>query len=270
MTADGDDAARKVARLERRLERERRARAEAEAIGHDAAREIARLRDATIELNRFAAVVAHDLRTPLAGARGLVDVALLRYGDDFRPEVRELLERSIGAHDRMNELIQHLLVYARSESQALEISEFSADEVAQWVIDGIERDAKIDVQDLPVIRTDRVLFDQVLSNLMRNAVKYVPEDREAHVVLSCARESDAWRFTVTDNGPGVPPEERISIFEPFHRIARDDEGSGLGLAICKRSVVRLGGDIWVTERPEGGSHFRFTVPLEPPEELSEA
>jgi signal transduction histidine kinase len=77
--------------------------------------------------------------------------------------------------------------------------------------------------------------------------------------VSAHREDDRWRFTVADNGPGIPPQDRERVFVMFERLGAPQKGTGIGLPICRRIVERHGGRMWVAEAPEGGAAFHFTI-----------
>ncbi len=114
---------------------------------------------------------------------------------------------------------------------------------------------------LPVVLADRSMLEQVLANLIGNAIKFRSEERP-RVRVSAAREGDRWRISVADNGIGVPAEVRDEIFEPFRRLhARAEyDGYGIGLSTVKRIVGRHGGSIRVDAGNPGGSIFSFTLP----------
>ncbi len=116
--------------------------------------------------------------------------------------------------------------------------------------------------DLPPIPLDSVLVEQVLINLLENALKYTPEGSPL-TIRATARPSEV-EVEVADRGPGVPPAEKAHIFEKFYRLQREGEGggAGLGLAICRGVVEAHGGRIWVEDREGGGASFRFTLPID--------
>ena len=116
--------------------------------------------------------------------------------------------------------------------------------------------------DLPPVQVDYLYIDQVLTNLLENAVRYTPPGSPIDI---CAEVKDGQVLvSVADRGPGIPPEQRERIFDKFYRVLthqRDTRGSGLGLAVCRGLVEAHGGRIWVESRMGGGALFRFTLPL---------
>jgi len=116
--------------------------------------------------------------------------------------------------------------------------------------------------ELPLVRLDATLVEQVLANLLENAAKYSPPGTA--ISLQAERRGSELLVSVEDAGPGLPPGEPERLFAKFHRGNTEGAvgGAGLGLAIC-RAIVRLhGGRIWAERRPEGGAAFRFTLPVE--------
>jgi two-component system sensor histidine kinase KdpD len=115
--------------------------------------------------------------------------------------------------------------------------------------------------DLPLVPLDGVLIEQVLWNLLDNALKYSPTGTA--IELSATVMNDELIIEVADHGPGIPPGDEKRIFDKFYRAApAGTRGVGLGLTICRGIVEAHGGRIWVENRPEGGAIFRFTLPLE--------
>ena len=119
--------------------------------------------------------------------------------------------------------------------------------------------------DLPAVQINYTQIDQVLTNLIENAVKYTPAD--SPIVIEAELERDTMRIEVRDQGPGIPAGLSTRIFEKFVRVAgpeRHADGMGLGLAICKGIIELHQGRIWVENLPDGGARFIFTLPLHVP------
>ncbi len=222
--------------------------------------------------NTSVAIVAHELRTPLASMRMLVDT--LREGR-FRNEqqLREYLDLIAGENDRLRRIAENFLTFSRLERgrQALDLESVAPHVVAaQAVAPFAARLAApgcvftLDVpESLPEILADREALTQVLANLIDNALKYT--GGEKRIALGARAGQHALTFTVEDNGIGIPNEERRAIFEPFHqvdqRLSRTREGAGLGLAIVRRIVKAHGGEITVAGGREKGSVFTVKIPL---------
>lgn len=218
------------------------------------------------------AIVAHELRTPLASMRMLVDT--LREGR-FRSEqqLREYLDLIAGENERLRRIAENFLTYTRLERgrQALDFDAVAPHAVAaQAVAPFSARLAApgctftLDVpESLPEIRADAGALGQVLANLLDNALKYTGEEKR--IAMRARAEGRMLAFTIEDNGIGIPPAERRAVFEPFHqvdqRLSRTREGAGLGLAIVERIVKAHGGEITVAAAQEKGSVFTVKVPL---------
>jgi two-component system sensor histidine kinase KdpD len=115
---------------------------------------------------------------------------------------------------------------------------------------------------LPLVPLDAVLIEQVLINLIENAMKYAPSD--APIDVSALAGNGVTQVEVADRGPGVPEQDSERVFEKFYRVREEGGGTGLGLAICRGIVSAHGGRVWVEPRAGGGASFCFTLPFEPP------
>ena len=214
--------------------------------------------------------VSHDLRTPLAVITGAAS-ALLQPLPELAPEARRDLTETISEEaQRLNRLVRNLLDMTRIASGAIKVAKEwqPLEEIVGAVLNRLEdalRDRLVDVRlppDLPLVPIDAVLIEQVLINLLENALKYTPKG--SPIDLSARKEGQAVIVELADRGPGIPAEHVDKIFEKFYRLPREREGSGagLGLAICRGIVEAHGGRIWAENRGGGGAVFRFTIPIE--------
>ncbi len=226
------------------------------------------LRRSNVELDRFATVVSHDLKAPLSNVIGFLDLlrtTLTRSGDVRGLEYATEAGRC-ALH--MNKLIGELLAYARLREDAVDpMAPTDLGEVCREALFGLakqidETKAAIEISPLPAVPGDHAQLVRLFRNLLDNAIKYRSPARPLRIVVSASREGAAWRVSVTDNGLGVPADERTTIFEPFRRAgnASGIEGTGFGLSISRTIVERHGGRIWCESDPEAGSTFAFTVP----------
>jgi two-component system, OmpR family, sensor histidine kinase KdpD len=214
--------------------------------------------------------VSHDLRTPLAVVTGAA-TTLLDAGVDPTAQ-RELLETIVHEAERLERLVRNLLDMTRLEAGSLRLRRewHSLEEVVGTALGRLDkslggREIRISVPpDLPLVALDPILVEQVLVNLVDNAVKYTPDGTS--IELSVVARRDEVEIAVSDHGAGVPAGDERRVFEKFYRARSDGGGAGLGLAICDGIVKAHGGRIWVERRPEGGAAFRFTLPssAEPP------
>jgi signal transduction histidine kinase len=231
----------------------------------------AQLRNANEELARFAYVVSHDLKAPLRAIHNLAGWLAQDFAASLDAQGREHLALLQSRVRRMDHLIGALLEYSRIGRRGGAIEEVSVRELVEEVVElrGLSGGFTVTVRDpMPRLVTDRVQLQQVFANLIGNAIEH--HDRSDGRVEVSAEDANAfWRFTVSDDGPGIPPEQHERIFEIFQRFdTRDSEGTGIGLAIVKKAVERLGGAVTVESEPGHGATFRFTWPKRPPLEPS--
>ena len=229
----------------------------------------ARVRAETERLrSALLASVSHDLRTPLAAITGAA-TTILESG--ARLDVRtqeELLESIRDEADRLNRLVQNLLQMTRLESGALHLHRdwHPFEEVVGAALGQLAKSLdshRVVVSvppDLPLVAMDDVLIEQVLINLLDNAVKYTPPDSAIRIIATATDRKVT--VEVADHGPGLPHGGEERVFEKFYRgQPAGGRGAGLGLAICQGIVNAHGGRIWAQNLPEGGVAFLFTLPL---------
>lgn len=223
------------------------------------------------ELDRFASVVTHELKDPLTQVVSNLDLLDLTVDDELDDEASELLEDAITGGERMENLIQDLLRYSRAGGSDGERQRVAMDGVADQVRDELRRkiesaDAEVTCEDLPEVWGDPSLLRQCLQNLVGNALKY-SGDEPAQIHVGVEDAGDAWRFTVEDDGIGIPEDEQDELFEVFRRASNtgDRSGTGVGLALCYRIVQRHGGEIGVESTVGEGSTFWFTLPKREPD-----
>ncbi|QUL99104.1 MAG: sensor histidine kinase KdpD [Candidatus Fermentithermobacillus carboniphilus] len=212
--------------------------------------------------------LSHDLRTPLASIIGAVTSLLEgdRVFDDTSR--RELLQTIKQEANRMNRFVSNLLDMARLESGLLKLRQEWVDiedviGVATSRLGEALKSRPLTVKmdpDLPLIKADSILIEQVLVNLLDNALKYSPPGSEISLTVSCKEGSV--EISVSNKGPRLSSEELERIFDKFYRIPTSPAvgGTGLGLAICKGIVEAHGGQVWARNHPEGLT-ITFTLPL---------
>ena len=230
--------------------------------------EVARLRIETEELrNSLLSSVSHDLRTPLAAITGAASTLLEGGATVDAGTRRELLESIHEEAERLNRLVQNLLEMTRLSSGVLRLRRdwHPFEEIVGAALGRLagplasRRVITRIPDDLPLVQIDDVLIEQVLINLLDNAVKHTPPGTPITIVATAAEQTV--RVQVSDRGSGVPRGEEDEIFEKFYRGApARGRGTGLGLAICKAIVQAHGGRIWAQNLPEGGASFFFTLP----------
>lgn len=217
------------------------------------------------DLELFANVVAHDLKSPLRAVTQHLTIIKQRSAGGLDEKLLRSLEFAVEGASRMHTLIETLFTYAK-----IGFAEPEFDEVAiQDVLKNAQSDLCISIEEkgaivthdvLPTVRGDATLLTELLQNLLANAVKYCKRAPRIHI--SAAQEGEFWRISLQDNGIGIPRAQYEKIFTIFRRLHTQEEypGVGLGLAICSRIVKRHGGRIWVESEPGKGSAFHFTLP----------
>lgn len=215
-------------------------------------------------------VATHELRSPLTAVKAYIDNLFEGVAGELPEKIVHYLTRIGYNTDRVIRLVNMLLDISRIEAghMHLELDRVSVSEVISDVVKDFEcmartREVAIRasaVMDVPV-RADRDRVEQVLHNLLHNALKFTPPGGEV-VVQSHLTENEKVTITVTDTGCGIPPGHEEKVFHKFHRAPSPvREGAGLGLAVTKSLVELHGGNIWVESEPGRGSKFSFTLPL---------
>jgi len=233
----------------------------------DLERRLAESEEANRQLAAFTADLVHDLRSPLQAVIGFTELVIRREAAGLDETSQSFLAHVLSAADNMRELVETVLEHWRSSSAMLDVTGFDANDVVQAIImrlgPGLDDDgANIVVDELPVVRADRVQFGRVIQNLVGNALRAARPGEPLVITIAARRRPGAWEFSVTDNGCGVPAVDHQRIFELFERgdTGSDNSGKGMGLAICRAIVERHGGRIGVEKAPGGGSRFGFTLP----------
>ena len=209
--------------------------------------------------------VTHDVKTPLAAI--MTSVTSLIEGRGFSEGDRhDHLDTIKEEAERLHRVVNNLLDVARLRAGALVATKIPSpiDELMESVLSRLRpllEDRSIDMrvgEDVQEVPIDVVQIDQVLTNLIENAIKFTPPSTP--ISLVAIGGADCVRVTVSDRGPGILLEDRERIFEPFERGGGSAPGSGLGLAISNAIVVAHGGRMWVSENPQGGAAFTFELP----------
>jgi PAS domain S-box-containing protein len=222
------------------------------------------------ELEQFAYVVSHDLQQPLS----VVSSYLELLGDSCRgklsAEEESYLERAARGTVRVQEMVDAVLNYARVDSRGGEFSPVDLGGVLEEVKRRLWKEiacakAEITGDPLPTVEADASQMEQLLQNLLSNALKFAG-GTPARVHLSAVEVEAEWRISMRDEGIGIDPKAADRVFVMFQRLHTEREfpGTGIGLAICKRIVERHGGQIWFESQPLRGTTFFFTLPHRSP------
>jgi signal transduction histidine kinase len=221
------------------------------------------LRDALRQKDEVVSIVAHDFRSPLTVIQGYADALLARVAD---ADSREMLNVMMAQARRLADLAADTLTMSRIESGTLPLVRESVriDDLVHAVADARSEGGRrvvVEGDAGPLtVEGDPTRLQQVVDNLIDNAIKYAPGEHPVKVAV--ARGPDGVRISVSDQGPGIPPDEIPMLFQKFNRLpgSRGVQGTGLGLFICRSIVEAHGGKICVESEPGRGTTFRFVLP----------
>jgi PAS domain S-box-containing protein len=221
------------------------------------------------ELEEMAYAVSHDLRKPLTQIARYLELLDADAGPGLGSDARGLLAQARASAGRLEAMVEAVLRCARIEGAATPLAPVALDPVLDRVLAGLAEElaasgAEVARRPLPAVRADEAQIEQLLWNLLDNALKFRgPEAPRIEVAAEDGGEQ--WHFTVRDNGIGIEARDSARIFAVFQRLHAVSEipGSGIGLAVCRRIVARHGGRIWVESEPGAGSTFHFTLAKRP-------
>ncbi|TPN82269.1 YfiR/HmsC family protein [Aquimarina algicola] len=225
------------------------------------------------ELEQFAYIASHDLQEPLNTISSFITLIAEEYGDGFDELGKESLFYIKDASVRMKKLIDALLQYSRlgthKEHEAVDCDTLLK-ELKKDLANSIQAsEAKIHVEELPVVQGSEIELRLLFQNLISNAIKFRSSTVQPKIDISCTKTIDSksqrpvWQFAIKDNGIGIPKEHQERIFAIFQRLHTREmyEGTGIGLAHCKKIVEAHQGTLWLTSEEGKGSTFYFTIPI---------
>lgn len=233
-------------------------------LSEELADKATKLEESNLELDNFAYVASHDLKSPLRGLRSLAEWI----GEDCE----ELLPDSSKKHllqmqarvDKMDGLLSDLLDYSRIGKNAGSAERVDVHQLVQSIVEIIDKPNGIQIEadsNLPQLITFKTPLQQILMNLITNAIKYNDKAPNGRVTVTSRERGEFYEFLVCDNGIGIDPIFHDRIFQMYQRVAPEKiDGTGMGLAIVKRQVECRGGSIEVESIPGEGSIFSFTWP----------
>lgn len=227
---------------------------------------IVKLEKKNQELEIFAHIAAHDLKSPLANVSGLAEVFIETYGSIIDAEGQEIMQLIINSANKLRQMIDGLLDYSKTDKMIIENRtevnlKILNNEISNLFI--FQNNCSITfISNLISIKTNKTALEQILINLVANAIKY--NDKEIAVIeIEILEEDKFYKIVVSDNGPGILKEDYETIFEIFKVVSAEDrygqKGNGIGLATVKKIVEDLGGTIYVKSEIGKGSKFIFTL-----------
>jgi PAS domain S-box-containing protein len=250
----------------------------------------AELEESNAELRSFAYIISHDLRAPLVNIKGFAaelngsvlalystfqsQCCALPEGERarlvglFEQEIPEALDFINSSVQRMDRLINAVLKLSRIGHRELKPEPVQLQDMVEGILKSLShqieaRSASVSVGELPELHADRMALEQILGNLLDNAVKYLDSGRPGSLEITGENDAGAAVIRIRDNGRGIAAEDLSKVFEIFRRAGRQDvEGEGMGLAYVRTLVRKLHGQIWCESEPGKGSTFSFSIPNE--------
>ncbi len=239
----------------------------------------AELAQSNADLESFAYIASHDLKTPLRGIGDLTeylaeDLEAYVATPDANPDVQHNLQRLHQQTGRMENLIKGILDYSSVGASNDAVESVDVLKVLHTLRSdlNVREDQLIFDGSLPIFSANLVRFEQVIHNLVGNAFKYHHDQEHAVVTVGCNDNENFFEFRVSDNGPGIDPKFHARIFEVFQTLQSKDEieSTGVGLAIVKKSVEALGGSISVASTLGAGTTFKFDWPKTTPSQQNKS
>jgi len=218
------------------------------------------------ELEQFAYVASHDLQEPLRMVSSYTQLLAKHFGGQLDQDARDYVGYAVDGANRMQRMIQDLLLYSRAMTRGKAQEPVDLDGVLGEALANLqmtigETGSMISADNLPTVNADRLQLVQVFQNLVGNAIKFRKEGDSPRVQISARRDGAEWIISVKDNGIGIDPKHFSRLFVIFQRLHGPQQypGTGIGLALCQRIIARHGGRIWVESAPGKGSEFLFTL-----------
>ncbi|MGD2027793.1 MAG: PAS domain S-box protein [Anaerolineales bacterium] len=234
------------------------------------------LENKTVELESFSYSISHDLRAPLRAIHGFSQILLEEYANNWGEEPRELMENINAASQKMDQLIDGLLMLSRLGQKDILLVPTDVCEIAEQVFANLstqipDREIEFQTSPCPKVWVDQQLIETALTNLIANAVKFTRPRAKALIEFGVEKRDETAVFYVRDNGVGFDQKYAEKLFSPFQRLESegDFEGMGIGLSIVKRIVERHDGEIWVQAKEGRGATFYFTLNADPSVSLPE-
>lgn len=235
------------------------------ALGDHVSRQLSQRSGPVSPAEDVAAFLAHELREPLSGLVGTLDLLDASIGLDLGSEVQGTLDSARREADRLTDIVDALARFARAdasvETGTVELDAV-LDDVASRLL-GRYPDARIEAEQLPAVRANRVLLEMLFENLIANGIKFGGEEPTVRVEVEGT--DTGWCVTVADDGVGIPEADREDLFTLYRRSGSeaDEPGSGIGLALSQLIVRRHGGEIWTDGDADEGARLSFTLRARP-------
>jgi two-component system, LuxR family, sensor kinase FixL len=217
-------------------------------------------------MSQLSSALAHELNQPLAAVMNYMNAAKRSLDMGAPPDrLREMLDKAASQTARAGQIIRRMRDFIEKKEpdrRPEDLNGVVSEAIALGLVDAADSDVDVKVElapAIPPIRIDRVQIQQVMVNLMRNAVEAVQQCEQRELRVSTRLDGDFVAIGVSDTGPGLPEEIAARLFEPF--VSTKSQGLGMGLAICRTIVEAHGGRLWAEPNRSGGTAFRFVLPV---------
>ncbi|MDH4129430.1 MAG: CHASE2 domain-containing protein [Spirochaetota bacterium] len=215
------------------------------------------------ELQSFAHIVSHDLKAPLRAISSLVNWISADYTDKLDDNGREQIQLLLDKTKHMHKLIDGVLQYSRAGGLKKDITKIDLNELLQETINLLSPPNNVNIKienKLPIIQCEKIKISQVFQNLLSNAIKFMDKPK-GEIKINCENNSDKWKISVSDNGPGIEEKYFDKMFQIFNKLntRKDVDSTGVGLSIVKKIIEQYGGKIWVESTLGIGTTFNFTI-----------
>ncbi|MBN2104553.1 hypothetical protein JW835_10985 [bacterium] len=216
------------------------------------------------EFGYFAYIISHDLKAPLRAIQILTKWITQENGDRLTESGQEHLMLILDRVKRMDDIIDSISLYSRIGRENIEPKSVDLNQLVDYVITVMKIPKHITctkMKNMPVINCQKTHVEQIFRHLIGNAVQYMDKS-EGKIEIDFSKENKFWRFSVSDNGPGIPEKYHKQIFQIFQTLhSKDDTNSkGIGLTLSKRMIELAGGHLWLESKENKGSTFFFTLP----------
>ena len=216
------------------------------------------------ELNQFAYIVTHDLKTPLSNISNYAGLFNKKYNEIIDEKGKEYLDFIIGSAENLTTMLSDLLKYiSLDEHDNKSFSQAQLSTVIKTVLEKNNLDSNqynIITNDIDTVPMRSFHLDIILDNLIRNSIKFQREDHPLKIAIEVNKNEDEYIFKVCDNGIGIEDKYKAQIFEIFNRLnKKNSAGTGIGLSICKKIAQSYMGTIWVEDNKPQGCSFHFTI-----------
>ncbi|MFK7048496.1 Phytochrome-like protein cph1 [Flavobacterium columnare] len=214
------------------------------------------------QLNDYAQIVSHDLKSPLRSIHSLISWIKEDNLKEFSEQTLSYLEMIESKVEKMDHLIQGILTYSKIDTLENVYEEVNTNEIIQNIIQiiHIPENVKVTIANvLPIIQADQYRIQQLFQNLISNAVTYIDKP-QGQVIVDYKDNNDSHLFSISDNGPGIAPENQDKIFTIFQSFTKHEKSTGIGLSIVKKIIENYKGEIWLKSQENIGTTFFIKIP----------